>query len=316
MLTKLAHRTVLLSKIVFWMGVFTLGTYLIFPGTCPCCTPFLIPEIVCFLFACLMFPVLFLLFVLLGWQLRKSATPFPWRREFLRTLASVVLFGGFHFYLGYECSHSGPVTYASRLQTVTNLKTISLALERYAQIHGQYPPHRITPGDDGKPCHSWRVYLLPYLDQDALFQKIRLNEPWDSDWNRQFHSQMPSVFLNPLRIRFNEKEIPAGFTTFAVLTGANTLFPHDGPGHAKLDPKPDIDPVILAERQPVCWMNPDGDISVEHALEADGIQAFDDGIYLIGTLEAHVEYFNRAELESALRTLPEPGHPATPTGDR
>lgn len=55
--------------------------------------------------------------------------------------------------------------------------------------------------------HSWTVQLLPYLGKEAeeLYAKIRLDEPWDSEWNAQFHNQMPHVFATSNELGSHEK---------------------------------------------------------------------------------------------------------------
>ena len=74
-----------------------------------------------------------------------------------------------------------------------NLRRIYQAFAEYADANRTYPP-AFTTDAEGRKLHSWRVLLLPYLDEEALFAQIRLDEPWDSDWNSQFHSQTPNVF--------------------------------------------------------------------------------------------------------------------------
>ena len=49
----------------------------------------------------------------------------------------------------------------------TNLKVIAFALHAYHEDHGSFPPAYV-PGADGEPAHSWRVLLLPYLEQEQL----------------------------------------------------------------------------------------------------------------------------------------------------
>ena len=44
-----------------------------------------------------------------------------------------------------------------------------------------------------KNAHSWRVELLPYLDQNDLYGQYRMNEPWDSENNKKVLEQMPAV---------------------------------------------------------------------------------------------------------------------------
>ncbi len=83
---------------------------------------------------------------------------------------------------------------AENMQNSNHIKQLNLALLNYASAHdGQLPPHRVgtEPDENGIYPHSWRVYLLPYMEQNWLYKQIRLDEPWDSEWNRQFHEQMP-----------------------------------------------------------------------------------------------------------------------------
>jgi hypothetical protein len=63
----------------------------------------------------------------------------------------------------------------------------------YQRQHGTLPP-AYTVGADGKPLHGWRVLLLPYLGQTALYSKLRLDEPWDSPHNRRFHDASLAVY--------------------------------------------------------------------------------------------------------------------------
>ena len=72
----------------------------------------------------------------------------------------------------------------------------------------------------GKPLLSWRVQILPYLDQQKLYAQFHLDEPWDSAHNRPLIDQMPAVFRSP-RCQRAEK----GVTTYVVPVGEGTAFP-------------------------------------------------------------------------------------------
>src|SRR5262249_15303296 len=48
-----------------------------------------------------------------------------------------------------------------------------------------------------KPLLSWRVHLLPYLNEDGLYRQFKLDEPWDSANNRPLLAQMPAVYGTP-----------------------------------------------------------------------------------------------------------------------
>ena len=84
---------------------------------------------------------------------------------------------------------------------VGNLKRIGLALHNYQAAEGQFPPAAIT-GKDGKPLLSWRVAILPYLEdydgrsRDDLFKAFHLEEPWDSPHNKTLLERMPAVYAS------------------------------------------------------------------------------------------------------------------------
>jgi hypothetical protein len=82
---------------------------------------------------------------------------------------------------------------ADRALIMNSLKQIGIALHNYADVNGQLPPAAIRDSD-GKPLLSWRVAILPYLDQHELAKQFHMDEPWDSEHNRTLVSKMPAVF--------------------------------------------------------------------------------------------------------------------------
>ncbi len=83
-----------------------------------------------------------------------------------------------------------------RAQCMNNLKQIELALLNYESANGHFPPAYVAD-KDGKPMHSWRVLILPYLDQDALYKTYNLNEPWDGPNNKKLLTSRPLVYSCP-----------------------------------------------------------------------------------------------------------------------
>ena len=75
-------------------------------------------------------------------------------------------------------------------------RQIGIALHNYHDSYGAFPP-LYTVDEEGNPLHSWRVLILPFIEQQHLYKKIRLDEPWDSDHNKQFHDQMPMIYKCP-----------------------------------------------------------------------------------------------------------------------
>src|SRR5690242_17032670 len=67
---------------------------------------------------------------------------------------------------------------ARRSQCKNNLKQIGLALHNYHETYGGLPPAFVAD-DQGRPMHSWRVLILPFLGEQALYNEYNLSEPWD-----------------------------------------------------------------------------------------------------------------------------------------
>ena len=79
------------------------------------------------------------------------------------------------------------------IQCSAHVKQIGLALHNYHDKHNAFPP-LYTVDEEGNQLHSWRVLILPYVKDNEysdVYKKIRLDEPWDSDWNRLFHDSVP-----------------------------------------------------------------------------------------------------------------------------
>jgi beta-lactamase regulating signal transducer with metallopeptidase domain len=85
---------------------------------------------------------------------------------------------------------------AQRAQSTNNLKQIALALHNYHDVHKALPA-AVMLGPDGKTKHSWRVAILPYIEQDLIYKQYRFDEPWDSENNKRLLSHIPPVFLHP-----------------------------------------------------------------------------------------------------------------------
>ncbi len=83
------------------------------------------------------------------------------------------------------------------LISANNLKQIALATINYADaMNGNLPPAAICD-KTGKPLLSWRVLILPYIEQQALFNEFKLDEPWDSNHNKKLLAKMPKVYSIP-----------------------------------------------------------------------------------------------------------------------
>src|SRR6516165_3014449 len=92
-------------------------------------------------------------------------------------------------------------------------------MHTYNDQYGSLPSAAICD-KDGKPLLSWRVSLLPFLEDQGLYQQFRLDEPWDSPHNLQLLPRMPRVYAP-----FNGKRTPEPYTTYyQVFVGKGAAF--------------------------------------------------------------------------------------------
>jgi prepilin-type processing-associated H-X9-DG protein len=85
---------------------------------------------------------------------------------------------------------------ARRAQSMNNMKQIMLAMLNDETVHNVFPA-RANFDKQGKPLLSWRVHILPYLDENVLYKQFHLDEPWDSEHNKALIPLMPKIYANP-----------------------------------------------------------------------------------------------------------------------
>lgn len=144
---------------------------------------------------------------------------------------------------------------ARRTQSMNNLKNLMLSLLNYADSHKKFPAHAVY-SKDGKPLLSWRVMVLPYLEEQVLYNEFHLDEPWDSPHNRKLIARMPEVFANP-----NLAAAAEGKTNYLAVVGKNCVFDgsKDGIGFAQItDGTSKTIALVEADAdQAVEWTKPD-----------------------------------------------------------
>lgn len=173
----------------------------------------------------------------------------------------------------------------NRLHQMTssnNLRMIGMAMISYENRERHYPAQAIV-GAQGKPLLSWRVALLPYLDEQALFNEFHLDEPWDSEHNKKLIDKMPQIYENP--------SVPEpGKTTYLVPFAKGTLFgdsqkpvvgyPNDGPGNTIMILEADADRAVV-------WTKPD-DLNIDPQQPSKGLGGLRDGKFMVVCADVHV----------------------------
>ena len=99
-----------------------------------------------------------------------------------------------------------------------NLKKIVLAMFTYHKAHGHFPDSAIRD-EKGSPLLSWRVALLPHLNEAELYRSFKLDEPWDSAHNKALLRKMPAVYRLP-----GAKPSRDAVTFYRVFIGKGTAF--------------------------------------------------------------------------------------------
>jgi len=175
-----------------------------------------------------------------------------------------------------------------------------MALQNYHDIHGTFPPAYI-PDEDGKPQHSWRVLILPFLERKDLYEAYDFDETWDSPNNRKLLDEMPPVFACPAQTQ------PNGHTSYVAVVGPRTAWPGEkasrqadftkGTGNTIL--------IIEADARGVPWTKP-RDLSLDEALalvtsgdlDRLGGHGYDDFFYeehsgrLVASADGFVEFMH------------------------
>jgi hypothetical protein len=187
-----------------------------------------------------------------------------------------------------------------RTQSLQSLRQFGLAMHNYHQTKGHFPPSAIY-SKDGKPLLSWRVELLPYLEQDKLYQQFHLDEPWDSEHNKKLLAQMPKLFEAPPSRELMEEY----HTYFQVFVGKDAPFKDDPRKHVRITDFKDgtANTLLVVEAgEPVPWTKP-ADLSFDlkgPLPKLDG--PFKDGFNAVFA-DGSVFFLRRSLKEETLRAL-------------
>ncbi len=152
-----------------------------------------------------------------------------------------------------------PRRIAERLMSLNNVKFLAVALLNFSDFHKALPRAALRDSKDkaGKPLLSWRVALLPWVEQGDLYKRFKLDEPWDSEHNKKLIPLMPMVYAAP------GIDTPGpGMTHYRVFVGPGTVFEakpdrEHGIRFAEMADGP-ANTLLLAEAaEPVVWTKPD-----------------------------------------------------------
>ncbi len=179
---------------------------------------------------------------------------------------------------------------AQRAQQQNNLRQIMLAMHNYHDSRGQFPPAVVIDKASGVP-HSWRVEILPYVEEANLYHAYKMNEPWDSENNKKVLAQMPSVFRHPSQ--------PANSTSTAFIAayGKGLVFeenPTEGTKIGEITDGTSNTIAVYETKTDIPWTKPE-DITID--LTQDKLPefgGFEEGVFLVGLCDGSVKFISRS----------------------
>ena len=101
------------------------------------------------------------------------------------------------------------------LEIQYQIRTIALAQLNHESANMAFTERAIF-AEDGTPLLSWRVAILPFIEQNDLYEQFNLDEPWDSPNNIALLPLMPQIYAHP--------EVENGQTVFKIFVGDETPF--------------------------------------------------------------------------------------------
>ncbi len=146
----------------------------------------------------------------------------------------------------------------TRVISKNNLRQFAIALHNYHDVYRRFPAAGMGNPRHRKPAKkllSWRVHILPYVEQGPLYDQFKLDEPWDSPHNKKLISQMPKIFAAPVK-----SKAKPGMTYYQVFVGQGTPFDPRFPGGTRIANITDgtSNTFMIAEAgTPVIWTKPE-----------------------------------------------------------
>jgi serine/threonine protein kinase/phage FluMu protein Com len=122
-----------------------------------------------------------------------------------------------------EASRQNVQTASRRAASENNLKQFALAMHNIQATYGSMSPAAITDKRTGKPLLSWRVAILPFIEQSALYRRFKLDEAWDGPNNSRLLPLMPKIFVVD-----GSKKAEPNATFYQVFVGPKTAFEPTG----------------------------------------------------------------------------------------
>jgi len=187
-------------------------------------------------------------------------------------------------------------TAARRVQSANNLRQIALAMHNYADTYRCFPP-AVLYGPDGKTPYSWRVALLPFLEQKALYDHYRFDEPWDGPNNRRLAETRLRVYQCP-----GEEGQSANASYFALVGPGSVFEKKEGTSFADITDGASNTLLIVEAKRNTPWSKPE-DIPYDPDKPIPELGGYFEGGFHAVMCDGSVRFFSKSIPEQTLRRL-------------
>ncbi len=188
---------------------------------------------------------------------------------------------------------------ARQAQSIHNLKQIGLAMHGFHDTTNKLPA---ADGADknGKPTLSWRVQILPWVEENALYNEFHRDEPWDSEHNKKLIPRMPRTFTAP------GSDVAKQFkTVYLTPRAADTMFPA-GKQISLTDVTDGTSNTIMvveaSDDRAVIWTKPD-DYDVDYLKPMAGLIGLRDNCFLAAMGDGSVRPIRDKMSKETLKAL-------------
>ncbi|TWT32533.1 Regulatory protein BlaR1 [Posidoniimonas corsicana] len=193
---------------------------------------------------------------------------------------------------------------ARRQQGLNNLKQLGLAMHNFYSVHERLPQASSTDYYDyeakqwrkSEHPHSWRVTLLPFLEQQALYNAYRFDEPWDSEANMRIANTLVPVMVDP-------NSTSSTNASYFMPVGPDTAFPKDR-ALTFMDIRDGTSKTILfvQAKRDTPWTKPE-DIEVTADGKLPELGGFSQGVFLVALIDGSAHTLSQDMPEDILRAM-------------